>query len=99
MPSTNSVLSRLHRGYPSERDQSRLEQARRLARVSGPGPLWGAILGVVLLPWCVLMVLAPELGSLVAIFGSPVLALFVIVRLLTPESDQRMRIDEIERRR
>ncbi|HTE84559.1 MAG TPA: hypothetical protein VK821_07485 [Dehalococcoidia bacterium] len=45
------------------------------------------------------MVLAPELGSLVAIFGSPVLALFVIVRLLTPESDQRMRIDEIERRR
>lgn len=29
------------------------------------------------------MVLAPDLGSVIAVFGSPLLALFVIVRLLT----------------
>jgi hypothetical protein len=60
--------------------------ARQPVRVSAPGPLWGGVLGWVLLGWCVLMVAAPEIGSLVGVFGSPVLALFVIVRLLTPGS-------------
>jgi hypothetical protein len=46
----------------------------------------GAVLGGVILGWCVLMVMAPEIGSLVAVFGSPLLALFVIVRLLAPDA-------------
>src|SRR5438270_339674 len=51
------------------------------------GPLWGGILGAVLLGWCVLVLLAPELGLVVAVFGSPLLSLFVIVRLLTAPAD------------
>jgi hypothetical protein len=46
-------------------------------------PIWGGMLGTVLLGWSVLMVLAPELASVVGVFGSPFLALFVIVRLLS----------------
>jgi hypothetical protein len=48
----------------------------------GGSPIWGGVLGAVLLVWSVTIVLAPELGSLVAVFGSPLLAWYVIVRLV-----------------
>ncbi len=48
----------------------------------GGSPIWGGVLGAVLLAWSVMIVLAPELGSLVAVFGSPLLAWFVVVRLV-----------------
>jgi hypothetical protein len=59
--------------------------ARPALRDLSRGPIWGGLLGAVLLGWCILMAVAPELGSLIAVFGSPVLAFFVIVRLLTPQ--------------
>jgi hypothetical protein len=49
----------------------------------GSSPLWGGALGAVLLAWSALTLLAPELGSVLAVFGSPLLAFFVIVRLLS----------------
>lgn len=55
-------------------------------RGSTSGTIWGGALGGVLLTWAVLMVLAPDLGSVVAVFGSPLLAFFVILRLLTAPS-------------
>jgi uncharacterized membrane protein (UPF0136 family) len=51
----------------------------------------GAVLGAILLGWCALMLAAPEIGSLVAVFGSPALALFIIVRLLAPDGSPRRR--------
>jgi hypothetical protein len=55
---------------------------KRQAGNSAGSPVWGGVLGAVLLAWSVMIVLTPELGSLVAVFGSPVLAWFVIVRLV-----------------
>ena len=81
---TNGMLSRSHPAEVAE--QSQVRHARRPHSVSLSGPLCSVILGAVLLAWSTVMVLAPELGSLIAIFGSPVVAFFVIVRLLTPES-------------
>jgi hypothetical protein len=78
------VLSRIHSAR-REPEHLKDDHVRRSVSVSRSGALYGGILGVALLAWCVLFVAAPELGSLVAVFGSPVLALFVIVRLLTPD--------------
>lgn len=79
------MLNREHSGGAEPSDQTESVHVQRPSRVSGPGPLWGGVLGAVLLGWCVLMAIAPELGSLLAVFGSPVLAFFVILRLLTPD--------------
>ena len=48
-----------------------------------PALLSGGVLGTLLLAWLVLALFAPGVGSVIAVFGSPVLACFVIVRLLT----------------
>ena len=58
-------------------------ETRRTARAAGSTALWGGGLGAVLLGWSVLLALAPELASLIAVFGSPLLAFVVIVRMLT----------------
>jgi hypothetical protein len=79
------VLSRLHPLAHRDAEGPQDDHARRTIRVSRSGPLYGGILGSVLLAWCVLVVTAPELGSLLAVLGSPVVAFFVIVRLLTPD--------------
>jgi hypothetical protein len=50
---------------------------------SAPALLSGGALGAVLLAWLVLTLFAPGLGSVIAVFGSPVFAFFVIVRLLS----------------
>jgi hypothetical protein len=52
------------------------------ARRTAGSSLWGGVLGAILLGWAALMLLAPEIGSLIAVFGSPVLAWFIIVRLV-----------------
>lgn len=48
-----------------------------------PALLSGGALGGVLLVWLMLTLFAPGLGSVIAVFGSPVFAFFVILRLLT----------------
>jgi hypothetical protein len=45
--------------------------------------LSGGMLSAVVLLWLVLCLFAPGVGSVVAVFGSPVFAFFVILRLLT----------------
>ena len=59
---------------------------QQTSRQSGNGTsaiLSGGALGGVLVAWLVLALFAPGLGSVIAVFGSPVFAFFVIVRLLT----------------
>jgi hypothetical protein len=46
-------------------------------------------LGAVLLGWAVLALLAPELAALIAVFGSPVLAFFIIIGMAGSSSGRR----------
>ncbi|MGI8553283.1 MAG: hypothetical protein ACR2PL_21230 [Dehalococcoidia bacterium] len=43
----------------------------------------GGVLGAVLLAWLALTFFAPGFGMVLAVFGSPVFAFFIILRLLT----------------
>lgn len=48
-----------------------------------PALMSGGVFGAVLLGWMVVTVFAPGFGSMVAVFGSPLFAFAVILRLLT----------------
>src|SRR4051794_41158263 len=45
--------------------------------------IWGAALGSLLLGWSLLAILTPEIASLLAVFGSPVVAFLIIVGMLS----------------
>lgn len=50
--------------------------------------LSGGLLGTVLLAWLLLTLFAPGLGMVIAVFGSPVFAVLMLLRLLTlPAAD------------
>jgi hypothetical protein len=50
--------------------------------------VWGAALGALLLGWSLLAFLTPELASIIAVFGSPLLAFLVIVGILSTGSQR-----------
>jgi hypothetical protein len=56
---------------------------KKAPRGSGKAVLAGCSLGVAVLLWLLLTSFAPGFGFMIAIFGSPVIAWVIILRLLT----------------
>jgi hypothetical protein len=69
------------------------KRSHRLGRLSagvlkalGSAQFAGLVFGLVLLAWAALATIAPGLAAMLAVFGSPVLACAILLRILTLRS-------------